>query len=217
MKSLTLLFVSILATSMASAQDAQTMAPKVQVVSSSQRIICSSDSRYKFLDDKGAVIAEQTENGKISESVRTTWAVDGVEYRSSVSTSFRDNGKTVRSKSASVTKFTTKTQNGLVIEATETTSNIQYLGAFPTGTGPVTQRKSTEETSYLVQGDERIIVSILEDGVASSYRGYEVTSQINDKIKQVKYVTQTPSVDVQDGITNVTVKEEITCTFETLD
>jgi hypothetical protein len=218
MKLCTALLVA-LAASFASAETSPTVEVDKKPVSiTRQKITCTSDMVFKDYDGQGKFLGEHIRKGKTNESIRTSWTEGDVEFRSSDSSSFAQDG-TVISMTRTLTKFTTKKlENGLVAETSELHSFTRYQGNFSGENGKqIVERKVVSEDTYKVDGNQRILVTSIVDGKPVRGTSVETETKISDTVKEIKFVESTPYVEQGDwGISEV-LKSEMTCRFEVIE
>ncbi len=216
MKNLMILPLVMALTASAFAQDANPTVPEdfKPTTVTKTKITCSVDRIEKIDGDEEAFVTK----GKASESIRTTWASGDTEYRFSEFTGFTDEGKEVQSKGRSMTKFVTKTQGNQVTETSEIRQVVNYVqkDMFLEG-GNLRQRDMVSTAVYQVNGNERTLISAVDNGKVSPTNGAkEFEIKLSDTKKAIHYTEQTPYT-LEEGDYKVEVlKSEMNCLFETI-
>lgn len=202
------------------AQDANLTLPKdfKPTTVTKTKITCSSDRLERVLSNLPEHQMQVTK-GKVSESIRTTWASGDTEYRFSEFTAFTDNGTEVFSKGRSMSKVVTKIEGNQVTETIQMRQVINYVQKdTEVFGGNLQQRDNVSIAVFLVNGNERTLISAVDDGKVSPTNGAkELEIKLSDKKKVVHYTEVTPYT-WEDGDFKVEVlKSEMNCLFETLD
>ncbi len=201
------------------AQDVNPVIPNnfKPVTISKIKITCSSD-RVEKVFFNGEEPKEQVTKGKTSESIRTTWASGDTEYRFSEFTGFMNDGKEVRSQGKNMAKVITKTEGNQVTETMQIRQVINYVEKDVEYTGGNLKQRDSEGISvYQVNGNERTLISAVDDGKVSPTNGAkEVEIKLNDKQKVVQYTEKTPYTYEDKDFKVEVLKSEMNCLFETV-
>jgi hypothetical protein len=217
MNKIKLVPISILFASIAMAQDLNPELPKdfKPVTVSKVKITCSVDRIVKH-SYKGEQAQESITKGKASVSVRTTWASGNTEYRFSDFTSYIDDGKEVLSVGKVMSKIVTEVNGNRITETMQSRQVVQYVNEKVRPEGDSLQSKDNESTAvYVVNGSERTLVSVLENGkMDNTYGRKEIEIKLSDDKKIVHYAETTPYVFEEGDWKIEVLKGEMNCLFE---
>lgn len=182
------------------------------------KVDCSVDQLSKTYDQTGKEIFTHEFNGRMSESVRTTWKQDTHTYR------FQDNlnyGSTkgadgkwtefLASKSKSMGKIIREERDGLV----------NYYGNRRTVKVSLRDNKITEtdvsfhEVYSIVNGEEILVKQMIDGRNEPIWPSSMTVTKLNDYDKITVETYQVPhySYDEKSKTTSVDLKYVVTCTY----
>lgn len=216
-----LVIAAALAGSVAMAQEVSPVTPSTApvaptVTETKTKITCSIDEKGTITDPTGNV-ERADRSGRFSESIRTSWKADGVEYRFSEYKSYEAGTDTVRSIGRASFKIIEKVEGNKLTETNEQNEVSYMVNGLTYKNGPFRQTNRKTETVTEVDGNIEKAIKITVDGKEQPTYG-EVTTKVklSDTLTVLTSTISNPFEEVFDGYKYNTERSQTTCILELL-